>query len=519
MNKLVAIHAAVVFALVACAPADLEVGEAAPFERPYWIEDYVSELSFPWSMAWLPDGSLLLTERLGNIKRVRNGEVVGEVTGLPEVLTASPYDGLLDIKLDPDFETTRYVYLTYTRGTPTARTGVVYRARLEGDRLAEGAELFSTSPPAPAGGPNITRIQFLPDKSMLIAVGSSGNPGNGMVQRVDGDIGKIIRLYRDGSIPIDNPFAGNPDARPQLWATGVRSLGGFALDDNGQLWGVDIGPQGGDELNLLEPGRNYGWPLVTWGFDYSGVALSEQQTAAGFVDPITVWSPSIAPSGLVYYTGDAFPNWRGDLFVGSLADQAIRRLRVRGNKVIQEERLQPELNLRIRSLVTGPDGFLYALTDSARGKILRVRPGKPTQEELARAAKPFEMAENTTIVDRLQEHGVLQPEEQPVYDPKRAEALFVQNCSTCHRFEDVGYSEIGPRLDDIVGRRSGTVPGYAYSAALADQDTSVIWGYFTIPAFLTSPQAYYPGNKMAAAPLPYSDALQITMYLNRGKTY
>ena len=517
--------AALMLAIAGCTSNETDSSKPGAFEQTYWVEDYVGDLSFPWSMTWLPDGSILLTERLGKIKQIRNGEVVGEIVGVPEVLTTSPYDGLLDIKLDPDFATSPYVYLTYTRGTATARVGVVYRALLQGNRLVDGQELFSTSPPAPTGGPNITRIQFLPDKSLVAAVGSSGNPGNGMVQRVDGDIGKIIRIYRDGTIPDDNAFAvANANAKPQLWASGLRSLGGFALDNENRLWGVDIGPQGGDELNLLEPGGNYGWPLITWGFDYSGFALSDKQTAAGFVDPVVVWSPSIAPSGLTYYRGGAFPSWQGDLFVGSLADQDIRRLRIVDNKLVQQERLIPELNERVRSVEAGPDGFLYAVTDSANGKILRIRPGQPAGEDLARVAQPFEMPDNATIFDRLREHGVMQDDEtsiadQTAYDPVRAESLFVQTCGTCHTFNDVGSGNIGPSLDGIVGRRSGTLPGFAYSAAMSDEETSVVWGYFTVTAFLTNPEAYYPGNKMASAPVPYEDALQISIYLNHGKTF
>ena len=521
-----ALIAALLIAINGCTSGDdARATQSDAFEQGYWIEDYVSDLSFPWSMAWLPDGSLLLTERLGKIKRVRDGAVVAEISGVPELLTASPYDGLLDIQLDPDFETQPYVYLTLTRGSASARIGVVYRARLEGDALVDGQELFSTSPPAPTGGPNITRIQFLPDKSMLVAVGSSGNPGNGMVQRMDGDIGKIIRIRRDGSIPDDNPFVvADPNAKPQLWATGVRSLGGFALDGENQVWSLDIGPQGGDELNLMEPGGNYGWPLVTWGFDYSGFALSDQQTASGFVDPVVVWSPSIAPSGLAYYAGDAFPSWRGDLFVGSLADQALRRLRIRDNKLIHSERLLPDLNERIRSVATGPDGFIYALTDSSNGKILRVRPGQPGPDELASVAKPFEMTENAPIFDILREHGVMQQDETSIadaaeYDAELAQTLFVQNCSSCHTFDGAGQGQIGPSLDGVVGRRSGTVPGYAYSAAMSDPNTSVVWGYFTVTAFITNPQAYYPGNKMASAPVRYEDARQISMYLNHGEAF
>ena len=504
-----------------------EVGKTNPgsFEQKYWVEDYVTQLNFPWSMTWLPDGTLLITERRGKIKVVRDGEFIAELEGMPEVMSASPYDGVLDIKIDPDFETSPYLYLTYTRGTATARVGVVYRAKLEGNRLVDGEELFSTFPPAPTGGPNITRMQFLQDKTIIVGIGSSGQPGSGMVQRVDGHIGKIIRINRDGTVPTDNAIAvKDPNAKPELWATGFRSPGGFAMGDDGQLWVLDIGPQGGDELNSLEAGGNYGWPLLSWGFDYSGRAMSDQQTDAGFVDPLVVWSPSIAPSGLTYYNGSAFPAWQGDLFIGALAGQAIRRLRISDGKLLHEERLLAEFNERIRSVETGPDGFLYAITDSSNGKILRIRPGQPTGEELARVSQPFKMPMGADLEATMKQHGVMQSDETVAaesidYDPVHAESLFVQNCGICHTRGESTYSEIGPVLDGLAGRRSGSLPGYSYSAALADDKTRVVWDYFTIAAFLTNPQAYYPGNKMAAPPISYVDAVQLGIFLNDGKTF
>jgi cytochrome c2 len=304
----------------------------------------------------------------------------------------------------------------------------------------------------------------------------------------------------------------------------LRSPGGFALDDDNQLWALDIGPLGGDELNLLEPGGNYGWPLLSWGFDYSGRAMSDQQTGAGFVDPVVVWTPSIAPSGLTFYRGSAFPAWQGDLFVGALSGQALRRLRIRDDKLIHEQRLLADFNERIRSVETGPDGFLYAVTDSSNGKILRIRPGQPAAEELARVAQPFEMPESADLLATLEEHGVMQSEETVAaenvgYDPVHAESLFVQNCGSCHRFGESTNGEIGPNLDGVAGRRSGSLPGYSYSAAMANGKTRVVWDYFTITAFLTNPQAYYPGTKMASAPLGYADAVQVGIYLNDGKTF
>ena len=498
--------------------------EKDSFQQNYWVEDYAQNLNFPWAITWLPNGDLLVTERLGKIKLIRNGKAIGELEGVPKVMASSPFDGLLDIKIDPDFKTQPYIYLSYTKGTTTERVGVVYRAKIENNKLVEGKEIFNTSPPAPTGGPNITRIQFLSDKSLVVAVGSSGQHAYGMVQRLDGDIGKIIRIYRDGTIPDDNALAvKNPNAKPELWATGLRSVGGLTIDDNNQLWAVEMGPQGGDELNLIEAGGNYGFPLISWGFDYSGRALSERQSAAGFVDPIVTWSPSISPYGITYYQGEAFPSWKGDLFMGVLGDQTILRMRIRNNKLIEQQDLLPDLNERIRSVETGPDGFIYAVTDSSKGKIIRIRPGKPSEKDLENVSKPFPMPTNSDIGERLKQHGVMQNEEtmlalQAAYDPERAEFIYNQNCVSCHSLKASAESNIGPHLEAIAGRRSGTLPNYNYSASMkVNNRTSVIWDSRTIAAFLTNPQAIFPGTKMISTPLNFEDAVQVSNYLTRLK--
>ena len=498
--------------------------EKDSFQQNYWVEDYAQNLNFPWAISWLPNGDLLVTERLGKIKLIRNGKAIGELEGVPKVMASSPFDGLLDIKIDPDFKTQPYIYLSYTKGTTTERVGVVYRAKIENNKLIEGKEIFNTSPPAPTGGPNITRIQFLSDKSLVVAVGSSGQHAYGMVQRLDGDIGKIIRIYRDGTIPDDNALAvKNPNAKPELWATGLRSVGGLTIDDNNQLWAVEMGPQGGDELNLIEAGGNYGFPLISWGFDYSGRALSERQSAAGFVDPIVTWSPSISPYGITYYQGEAFPSWKGDLFMGVLGDQTILRMRIRNNKLIEQQDLLPDLNERIRSVETGPDGFIYAVTDSSKGKIIRIRPGKPSEKDLENVSKPFPMPTNSDIGERLKQHGVMQNEEtmlalQAAYDPERAEFIYNQNCVSCHSLKASAESNIGPHLEAIAGRRSGTLPNYNYSASMkVNNRTSVIWDSRTIAAFLTNPQAIFPGTKMISTPLNFEDAVQVSNYLTRLK--
>ncbi|MEC7734501.1 MAG: PQQ-dependent sugar dehydrogenase, partial [Pseudomonadota bacterium] len=328
----------------------------------------------------------------------------------------------------------------------------------------------------------------------------------------------------DGSIPNDNALAiTNKGAKPELWATGLRSVGGLTLDEEYRLWGVEMGPQGGDELNLIQPGGNYGFPLISWGFDYSGRALSERQSAAGFVDPIVTWSPSISPYGITYYQEEAFPNWKGDLFMGVLGDQTILRMRIRNNKLIEQQDLLPDLNERIRSVETGPDGFIYGVTDSSKGKIIRIRPGKPSEKDLENVSKPFPMPTNSDIGERLKQHGVMQNEKtmlalQAAYDLERAEFIYNQNCVSCHSLKASAESNIGPHLEAIAGRRSGTLPDYNYSAAMkVNNRTSVIWDSRTIAAFITNPQAIFPGTKMISTPLNFEDAVQVSSYLTRLK--
>ncbi len=524
MNKLKLFIILISLTISGCERNESNEKNKSNFNGSFWIEDYITNLNFPWSFTWLPNGDLLVTERLGKIKLIRNGKFINYIKNVPNVMSSSPFDGLLDIKIDPDFLNNSLIYLSYTKGTTTNRIGVVYRAKLENNSLIDGKEIYNTSPPAPTGGPNITKLQFLKDKSLVFAVGSSGQHAYNMVQRLDGDIGKIIRINTDGSIPEDNPIKiDKPDSKPGLWATGLRSVGGLALDDNNQLWAVDMGPQGGDELNIIEPGGNHGFPLVSWGFDYSGRALSEKQTAIGFIDPIISWSPSISPFGLAYYNSDIFPNWKGDFFIGVLGDQTIIRIKVKDKKVIQQENIIPDLNERIRSIEVGPDGFIYASTDSSNGKIIRLRPGKPGKNELERVSKPFPMPINSSITERLKLHGVMQNEETMLalrekYDPKKAEFLYNDKCSSCHSLKAKDGNILGPHLESIAGRRSGSLTNYKYSQAMElSNQTSLIWDSRSITAFLTNPNGIFPGTKMIAEPLNFKDAILISKFLTKKK--
>ena len=522
MNKLKLILILLSLVISGCGDNENEKSTIKPFEEVFWVEDYVRGLDFPWSFSWLPNGDMLVTERLGKLKLVRNGKVINEIKNVPNVISSSPFDGLLDIKIDPDFKENSLVYLSYTKGNTTNRTGVVYRARLENNSLVDGEEIYNTSPAAPTGGPNITKLLFLKDKSLIFAVGSSGQHAYNMVQRLDGDIGKIIRINRDGSIPKDNLIKlNNPNSKDGLWALGLRSVGGLTLDGKGQLWAVDMGPKGGDELNIIQPGGNHGFPLVSWGFDYSGKALSEVQNASGFVDPVISWSPSISPFGLTYYDKDVFSNWHGDFFLGVLGEQTIIRLRIKNKKIIQQENLLPNLNERIRSIETGPDGYIYASTDSSNGKIIRLRPGNPTKKDQENISVPFKIPENSSAAERLKLHGVMQNEETMIafrapYDPIKAELLYNQKCLSCHNLKAIDGNNIGPHLESIAGRRSGSLTNYPYSVAMtSDSRTSVIWDSRSITAFLTNPNGIFPGTKMVAEPLSYEDAILVGKFLTK----
>ena len=504
-------------------PGKSEAAAVRPMQGPgHWVEQLVDGLDHPWAIAWLPGGDMLVTERLGRLRIIRNGTLLAKpVEGVPEVLNSSMFDGLLDVKVDPDFQSNRTVYLTYTTGTDNARTGNILKARLENDRLVDARIIFSTATPAPPGGPNIMRILFLPDKTMLVGVGSGGQGSRGMVQRLDNQSGKIIHLDRDGRAVPNGPFASKADARPELWAMGFRNPAGLARAADGSIWTVDIGPKGGDELNLVKPGANYGWPLLSWGFDYGGRAMSDRQDGGDFVDPVTVWSPSRAPSGLIIYHGDRFPQWRGDLFTGELMGHVLRRIRVENGKVVQEEALLTDLNERIRAVETGPDGYIYVITDSSTGRLMRLRPGKPTRAETARVAKPFLQAQPGSMEQDFAQRGVYQERFTQIlfnfkYDPERARSLFAQNCSGCHNAGPFKSGEIGPDLNGVANRRSGQLAGYDYSAAMRKPDTQVQWDRDSLAAFISNPQSYYVGTKMMSPPISdFEVALQIVAFLEQ----
>lgn len=344
------------------------------------VSTIASGLSHPWAIAFLPgDGGMLVTERPGNLRRVASdGSVSEPVEGVPEV-DARGQGGLLDVALDPQFQENRLVYLSFAEAGEGGNGTAVARGRLNEDLSAlEDVEIiFSQQPKVQSRAHFGSRLVFDGEGHLYVTLGERSQAQfRGQAQDLDSHLGKIVRINPDGSVPDDNPFVGQDDKLPEIWAYGVRNVQAAALHpETGLLWEIEHGPRGGDELNIIEPGANYGWPLVTLGVEYSGGTIGEGlETAEGMVDAIYTWTPVIAPSGMMFYGGDAFEEWQGDLFVGGLASTALVRLELDGDSVTHEERLLEPLGLRIRDVAEGPDGAIYVATDEQNGGILRIAP-------------------------------------------------------------------------------------------------------------------------------------------------
>jgi glucose/arabinose dehydrogenase len=351
---------------------DGTVSEQARFR----VEHLTGGLDHPWSLAFLPGGGFLVSERPGRLRRVdADGRLLDKpVGGLPEI-RARGQGGLLDVALHPQFEANKWVYLSYVEPGPGGMGTAVARGRLRGDRLSDTEVLFRMLPKSRSGRHFGSRLVFDRDGHLFITLGDRGDRPR--AQDLGDHAGSVIRLNDDGSVPADNPFVGRPDARPEIYSYGHRNIQGATLHPStGQLWTHEHGPQGGDEINLPVPGVNYGWPVVTYGVNYGiGTAIGEGTEKAGMAQPLHHWTPSIAPSGLAFYEGDRFPGWRGDLFVGSLKFELLLRLQLEDGRVVGEERLLEEALGRIRDVRQGPDGLLYLLTDaSGDGQLVRLVP-------------------------------------------------------------------------------------------------------------------------------------------------
>lgn len=350
-------------------------------DYPIRLEQLAGGLQNPWSLAFLPNGDLLITERPGRLRIIRGGVLDPEpITGVP-VVRNTVLGGLLDIVLHPDFAGNRLLYLSYSKAVDGGTTTAVARARLDGRVLSELTDVFVAN----TGSQSVTnfggRMVFGRDGKLYLAVGERQEQERAQDPMDHG--GKVLRLNDDGSAPVDNPFAGNDAYLPEIFTLGHRSPQGLAVHpDSGEIWEHEHGPLGGDEINVLVAGANYGWPLVSFGIDYDGTQITETglTTQAGFEPPLVYWVPSIAPSGLSFYTGGAFADWQGNALVGSLMRGRVRgsghfqRLSFENGRAITREPILLELRQRIRDVRPGPDGLIYVLTDENPGVLLRLSP-------------------------------------------------------------------------------------------------------------------------------------------------
>ena len=340
---------------------------------PGRVTTYAQGLEHPWALVFLPDGRLLVTERPGRLRIVdRNGKLSQPLAGVPRVL-AQGQGGLLDVALDPDFARNKTIYLSYSEPGDNRNAGTaVARATLGDAALTDVRVIYRQQPKVAGSGHFGSRIVFRRDGTMFVTQGDRMRYRE-QAQDLQSLLGKVVRINKDGTIPRDNPFVGRNDARPEIWSYGHRNIQAAALHpETGELWTIEHGARGGDELNRPERGKNYGWPVITYGVDYSGAKIGQGTARSGMEQPVYYWDPVIAPSGALFYTGNAFPAWKGSLFVGSLQPGALVRLTLRDGRVTGEERFLGDLNERIRDVAQGPDGAIYVVTDSPNGKVLRI---------------------------------------------------------------------------------------------------------------------------------------------------
>ena len=363
--------------LFAGAGACQEAGPVKPSgETGVEITTVAEGLEHPWSLAFLPDGRMLVTERPGRLRYVtKDGSVSEPVTGVPAVF-AEGQGGLLDVALDPDFAANSTIYLSYAEPAADGTNGTaVARARLDGQQLHDVQVIFRQQPKFASRHHFGSRLVFARDGNLFVTLGER-NSQRDLAQDLGTHIGKIVRITTEGEAPGDNPFIGREGALPEIWSYGHRNLQGATLHPGtGKLWTHEHGPRGGDEINLPEPGRNYGWPVITYGREYHGPAIGEGPKKAGMEDPLHYWVPSIGPSGMAFHSGRGYAGWKGHLFVGALPAKQLVRLEIGDDgRVKREERIA--IGSRVRDVREGPDGALYLVTDEDAGQVLRVVPAK-----------------------------------------------------------------------------------------------------------------------------------------------
>ncbi len=376
MRRFPPILLCVLFIPVAVACGATSATDVFPSEKgPVRVVTVAKDLEAPWGLAFLPDGRMLVTERPGRLRIVAaDGTLSPPIGGLPEICECGQ-GGLLDVALDPRFTGTHLVYISYAERTKDGAATAVARGKLMEDRLEDVQVIFRQLPKVSSDGTHHfgSRLVFAPDGTLFVTLGERFQKPE--AQNLQSLLGKLVRINPDGTVPADNPFVGRTDARPEIYSYGHRNVQAATLHPATQrLWIVDHGAMGGDEINRPEAGKNYGWPVITYGRDYTGLRIGEGTAKEGMEQPFHYWDPSIAPSGATFYTADKFPGWKDDLFVGSLKFECLVRLEVDGTRVTHEERLLQKLDERIRDVRQGPDGYLYLLTDSPEGRILRLEP-------------------------------------------------------------------------------------------------------------------------------------------------
>lgn len=361
-------------AIASCSPQKEEAINGAIVESEklkFAVDTITTELKNPWGIAFLPDGRALVTERAGEIRIIKDGKLLDEkIQGVPAVY-AHGQGGLMDIQLHPDFAKNGWIYLSYSKQVADSGGTVIARAKIEGNTLTNLEELFQAVPLSKSEVHFGSRIAFDGKGYMFFTSGERGKKEN--AQDLTNHLGKVLRLHDDGKVPSDNPFVSTLGARSEIWSYGHRSLQGLYFDKaTGILWEHEHGPRGGDELNIVEKGKNYGWPVITYGINYDSTIITDITEKEGMEQPIHYWVPSIAPCGMTMVTSDKYPGWKGNILIGALSHQLVDRVEISNGKFVKEERLLEKIG-RVRAVVESPDGYIYVAMENP-GKIVRLVP-------------------------------------------------------------------------------------------------------------------------------------------------
>lgn len=350
------------------------ISSSTVLSKSFEVTEIASGLKHPWGMAFLPDGSALITERTGGLIHMKqDGSLSTPISGLPEAVTRGQ-GGMLGLAVHPDFSNTREVYVCLSVAGEGGQSSEVHKGILNDGKLENVSRVFQALPKVDSGFHFGCRVNFDQSGNVFISLGDRGSFKE-RSQETDAHFGKVVRVQQDGQAVADNPFVGGP--APEIYSYGHRNVQGMTVHpETGAIWTHEHGPKGGDEINILAKGANYGWPSITYGVNYNGSVITEDTEKEGMLQPLIYWDPSIAPSGMTFYNGDAFEHWQGDLFIGSLKFRYLKHLEMDGDKVVAQNNLLEDLDYRIRDVVQGPDGYLYLLTDASDGKVLKIHPAK-----------------------------------------------------------------------------------------------------------------------------------------------